>query len=81
MLWTWFETLGTVKQGNAAAEPGDLGFDAGDSWDRKTKEGERRYLKADVLLTIFEALIEYDISFGGDGQSSCRQPYQYFHFC
>ena len=56
----------------AAAEPGDLGFDAGDSWDRKTKEGERRYLKADVLLTIFEALIEYDISFGGDGKDMGR---------
>ena len=52
----------------AAAEPGDLGFDAGDSWDRKTKEGERRYLKADVVLTIFEALIEYNISFGGEGR-------------
>ena len=50
----------------ASADPGDLGFDAGDSWDRKTREGERRYLKADVVLTIFEALIEYNINFGGD---------------
>ena len=51
----------------AEAEPGDLGFDAGDTWDRKTREGERRFLKAEVVLTIFEALVEYVITHGGDG--------------
>ena len=59
-------TLDKMEEHYAAAEPGDLGFDAGDSWDRKTREGERRFLKAEVVLTVFEALIEYNITHGGD---------------
>ena len=59
-------TLDKMEEHYAAAGPGDLGFDAGDSWDRKTREGERRFLKAEVVLTVFEALIEYNITHGGD---------------
>jgi Fanconi anemia group I protein len=44
----------------------DLEFEATDNFDRKTADGERRSLKADVLLTVYEALMEFVITHGGD---------------
>ena len=45
---------------------GELGFDPTDNYDRKSPAGRKRGLKLDILLTVYEALMEYTISQGAD---------------
>lgn len=52
----------------AEVEVGDLGFDAGDNWDRKTAEGERRSLRLEVAVTVYEALLEWVVNHGGESE-------------
>ena len=40
------------------------GFDPSDNFDRKTVDGRKRSLKVDVLITMYEALMEYTITHG-----------------
>ena len=44
----------------------DLGFDPGDSFDRKTEEGLKRCLQVEVLLNVCEALMEFVTVHGAD---------------
>ena len=47
-------------------EIGDLGFDLTDNLDRKTPDGKKRALKIDILMTMYEAMMEFVMSHGAD---------------
>jgi len=58
--------LDNVVKYYSQAEPADLGFDPSDNFDRKTVDGRKRSLKVDVLITMYEALMEYTITHGAN---------------
>lgn len=47
-------------------EIADLGFDLTDNLDRKTPDGKKRCLKIDILMTMYEAMMEFVMTHGAD---------------
>ena len=58
--------LEQLAQRYSGSTPADLGFEPTDNWDRKTEEGLMRCLKLEVLLTVYEALMEFVTVHGAD---------------
>jgi len=54
--------LENVTQYYSNSDLHDLGFDVTDNYDMKTYDGKKRALKVEVLITIYEALMEYTMS-------------------
>ena len=47
-------------------EPGELGFDVNDNYDKKTKIGEKKVLQLEQLKALLESLMEYVFTHGAD---------------
>ena len=57
--------LDGLVQRYSNASIADLGFESEDNYNKSTMEGQKNCLKVEVLLTMFEALMEFVITHGG----------------
>jgi FANCI helical domain 2 len=58
--------LDRLSQRYSACAVLDLGFDPADNYDRKTEEGGKHCCQLEVLLTLYEALMEFVTVHGAD---------------